>query len=76
MRSGRRNYGSLPNMDCQQTRAIENTRGRKLYRWRIHKLEVKEKQQDIQEETAKRAKQYSELLESIDRYSKERHGKG
>ena len=32
MRSGRRNYGSLPDMDSQQTRDIKNRHGGKLYR--------------------------------------------
>ena len=29
--------------ESQQSRVIKNRRGRKLYRWRIDKLEVKEK---------------------------------
>ena len=49
----------------QQTRMIKNRRGRKLYRWRIDKLEVKEKQQELQREMKKNAVQFSVLLESI-----------
>ena len=36
-----------------------------MYRWRIDKLEVKEKQREFQEEMAKNAERFSELLESI-----------
>lgn len=42
----------------------QNRRGRKSYRWRIDKLTMKEKQQYFQEEMAKTAEQFSELLES------------
>ena len=48
--------------DCQQTRIIQNRRGRKLYRWRVDKLDVKEKQQEFQRETKEN---FSELLENI-----------
>ena len=65
MRSGRRNYGSLPDIHSQQTSVIKNRRGRKLYRWRIDKLEVKEKQQEFQQEMDKNAVQFSELWENI-----------
>ena len=39
MRSGRGNCGPLLGMDSQQTRVIKIRRGRKLYRWRIEKLD-------------------------------------
>ena len=65
MCSGRRKYGSLPNMDSQQTRVIKNTRDRKLCRWKIDKLKLKEKRQEFQEEKAKTAVQFSKLLESM-----------
>ena len=58
-------YESLPNMDSQHTSVIKNRRGRKLYRWRTDKLEVKGKQQEFQQEMAKNAVRFSELLESI-----------
>ena len=52
-------------MDSQQTRVILNRRGSKLYRWRIDKLEVKEKQQEeFQQVMAKSTAQFSKLLES------------
>ena len=51
--------------ESQQTRVIKNRRGRKLYRWRTDKLEVKEKQQEFQNEMSKNAEKFSELLESI-----------
>ena len=50
--------------ESQQTRVIKNRRGRKLYRWRIDKLEVTEKQREFQEEITKNAERFSELLES------------
>ena len=43
MRSGRRNYGSLPNMKRQPSdKSYKNTRGRKLCSWRIDELEIEE----------------------------------
>ena len=51
--------------DSRQTRIIKRRRGRKLHRWRIGKLEVKEKREELQEEMAKNAEQFSELLEII-----------
>ena len=51
--------------ESQQTRVIKNRRGRKLYRWRTDKLEVKEKQQEFQNEMSKNAEKFSELLERI-----------
>ena len=66
-------------MDSQQTRVIKNRRGRKLYRWRIDKLEVEENQQEFPQEMAKNALQFSELLESIgitNRYNQERYRTG
>ena len=56
-----RNYGSLPNTDSQQTRLIKNRRGRKLYRWRVDKLEVNKNSKSSNEN----AVQLSELLENI-----------
>ena len=38
--------------DSRQTRVIKQRRGRKLHRWRIDKLEVKEKREEFQEEMA------------------------
>ena len=40
--------------ESQQTRAKRNRRGRKLYKWRIDKLEMEEKQKEFQEEMAKK----------------------
>ncbi|MEP1953909.1 MAG: hypothetical protein ABJJ26_03135 [Algoriphagus sp.] len=51
--------------DSQQTRVIKHRRGRKLPRWRIEKLQVKEKREEFQEEMAKNAEQFSERLERI-----------
>ena len=36
-----------------------------MYRWRIDKPEVKEKQREFQEEMAKNAERFSELFENI-----------
>ena len=49
----------------QRTRVVENSRGRKLYRWRISKLGVKEKQHEFQVKMAENAEQFSELVESV-----------
>ena len=65
MGSGRINYGALLNMDSQQTIVIKNRRSRELYRWRIDKLEAKEKLQEFQQEMDKNTVRFSELLESI-----------
>ena len=51
--------------ESQQTGAIKNRRGRKLYISRIDELEVREKQREFQEEMTKNAERFSELLESI-----------
>ena len=40
-------------------------RGRKLYKWRIDKLEMEEKRQEFQEEMVRNAVKFSELLERV-----------
>ena len=48
----------------QQTKFLENRRGRTLCRWTINKLEVNEKQQRFELDVSKNAERFSELLES------------
>ena len=48
--------------NSKQTRIIKNRRGRNLYRWRVDKLEVKEKQQEFKREMKRNGVQLSELL--------------
>ena len=62
----------------RETRVIKQIRGRKLRRWRIDKLQVKEKREEFQEEMAKHAEQFSELLELLGttRNDMERDGAG
>ena len=49
----------------QQTRVIQSRRRRKIYRWRIDKLEVEETRVEFQEEMAVNDKKLSELIEAM-----------
>ena len=49
----------------QQTRVIQSRRRRKMYRWRIDKLEVEETRVEFQEEMAVNDKKLSELIEAM-----------
>ena len=69
MRSGRRIRGLLSNMGRQS--ADKHRRGRKVYRWEIEKLKIKEKLEEFQEEMAKDAEQFSEAVEN-DTYNKKK----
>ena len=60
----------------QQTRAKRNRWGRKLYKWRIDKLEMEEKQQEFQEKMAKNAVKFSKLLKSVGPVDTEMKGSG
>ena len=51
--------------ESQLTRVERNRRGRKLYKWRIDKLEIEK--QEFQEEMAKNTVKFSELLKRIGR---------
>ena len=51
--------------ESQQTKTRRSRRGRKLYRWRIDKLEMEEKRQEFQEEMVRNAVKFSELLEEV-----------
>ena len=78
MRSGCRNYGSLPNADSQQTRVIKYRRGRKLYRWRIDSRGDR-KTARVPTRDGRKRSAFSELLESIgtiSRHNQGRYGKG
>ena len=62
--------------ESQQTRVIKNKPGRQLHRWRLDKVEVKEKQREFQEEMTKNAEHFfSELMERTGTtYNRERSG--
>ena len=51
--------------ESQQTKTRRSRRGRKLYKWRIDKLEVEEKRQEFREEMVRNAVKFSELLEQV-----------
>ena len=51
--------------ESQQTKTRRSRRGRKLYKWRIDKLEMEEKRQEFQEEMVRNAVKFSELLERV-----------
>ena len=51
--------------ESQQTKTRRSRRGRKLYKWRIDKLEMEEKRQEFQEEIVRNAVKFSELLEEV-----------
>ena len=57
--------------ESQQTRAKRHRRGRKMYKWRIDKLDMEEKRQEFQEEMAKSAVLFTELLERVGRVDTE-----
>ena len=62
----RRNYGSMPNMDSQQTRVTKNRRGRKLYRWRIDtNTRSERKTAGVPRRDSRERRELSELLGSI-----------
>ena len=46
---------SLTRTESQQTKARRSRRGRKLYKWRIDKLEMEQKRQEFQEEMVRNA---------------------
>ena len=58
-------YHDLIWTESQPTRAKINRRGRKLYKWRIYKLEIEEKQHEFQEEMTKNAVRFSELVKIV-----------
>ena len=51
--------------ESRQTKARRSRRGRKLYKWRIDKLETEGKRQEFQEEMVRNAVKFSELLERV-----------
>ena len=51
--------------ESQQTKTRRSWRGRKLYKWRVDKLEMEEKRQEFQEEMVRNAVRFSELLERV-----------
>ena len=66
---------SLTWAESQQTKTRRSRRGRKLYKWRIDKLEMEEKRQEFQEEMVRTAVKFSELLERVGTVIWYRNGK-
>ena len=56
---------SLEWTESQHTKARRSRRGRKLYKWRIDKLDMEEKQREFQEEMVRNAVKFFELLEQV-----------
>ena len=58
--------------ESQQTRTKRNRRDRKLYKWRVDKLEIEENQQEFKEEMIRKAVNFFELVKRVGRVDTER----